>query len=127
MNEFKGLVAGFWIFTALFCLEMSFTAYYELLRLPEAAQCGAEFEKPVTGASIVRKGQKEKFSIRVISVCPAFPRDGLLSANLNHNRTHAFAAGILPMCLLDLIKPEGVFDWYGDPSVFEPFKKLLQI
>ena len=30
--------AGFWIFTALFCLEMSFTAYYELLRLPEAAQ-----------------------------------------------------------------------------------------
>ena len=38
MNESKGLVACFWIFTALFCLEMSFTAYYELLRLPEAAQ-----------------------------------------------------------------------------------------
>jgi putative oxidoreductase len=37
MNGSKGLVAGFWIFTALFCLEMSFTAYYELLRLPEAA------------------------------------------------------------------------------------------
>jgi hypothetical protein len=34
----KGLVASFWIFTALFCLEMSFTAYYELLRLPEAAE-----------------------------------------------------------------------------------------
>ena len=32
------MVVGFWIFTALFCLEMSFTAYYELLRLPEAAQ-----------------------------------------------------------------------------------------
>ena len=38
MNESKGLVAAFWIFTALFCLEMTFTAYYELLRLPEAAQ-----------------------------------------------------------------------------------------
>ncbi len=38
VHESKGLVAGFWIFTALFCLEMSFTAYYELLRLPEAAQ-----------------------------------------------------------------------------------------
>ncbi len=38
MKASKGLVAGFWIFTALFCLEMSFTAYYELLRLPEAAQ-----------------------------------------------------------------------------------------
>jgi hypothetical protein len=29
----------FWIFTALFCLEMSFTAYYELL--PEGAQAFA--------------------------------------------------------------------------------------
>jgi putative oxidoreductase len=38
MNPPRGLVAAFWIFTALFCLEMSFTAYYELMRLPEAAQ-----------------------------------------------------------------------------------------
>ena len=37
-KESKGLVACFWIFTTLFCLEMSFTAYYELMRLPEAAQ-----------------------------------------------------------------------------------------
>jgi hypothetical protein len=28
----------YWIVTALFCLEMSFTAYYELLRLPQAAE-----------------------------------------------------------------------------------------
>jgi hypothetical protein len=34
----RGLVVGFWIFTALFCLEMIFTAYYELLVLPQAAQ-----------------------------------------------------------------------------------------
>ena len=32
----KWLVAAFWIVTALFCLEMSFTAYYELL--PQGAQ-----------------------------------------------------------------------------------------
>jgi hypothetical protein len=38
MKGSKGLVAGFWIFTALFCLEMIFTAYYELLVLPQAAQ-----------------------------------------------------------------------------------------
>jgi hypothetical protein len=40
-NEMKastGLIVCFWIFTALFCLEMIFTAYYELLRMPEAAQ-----------------------------------------------------------------------------------------
>jgi putative oxidoreductase len=34
----RGLWVGFWIFTALFCLEMSFTAYYELRMLPDAAQ-----------------------------------------------------------------------------------------
>src|ERR1700731_758936 len=38
MNASRGLVAGFWIFTALFCLEMIFTAYYELMVLPQAAQ-----------------------------------------------------------------------------------------
>jgi hypothetical protein len=38
MKASKGLVVGFWIFTALFCLEMLFTAYYELLVLPQAAQ-----------------------------------------------------------------------------------------
>lgn len=31
----------YWTVTALFCLEMSFTAYYELLRLPDAAQAFA--------------------------------------------------------------------------------------
>lgn len=34
----KGLVITFWIFTALFCVEMLFTAYYELMVLPQAAQ-----------------------------------------------------------------------------------------
>ena len=34
----KAILIGFWIATNLFCLEMSFTAYYELMRLPEAAQ-----------------------------------------------------------------------------------------
>jgi hypothetical protein len=38
MKASSVLVAGFWIFTALFCLEMIFTAYYELLVLPQAAQ-----------------------------------------------------------------------------------------
>jgi DoxX-like family len=33
----KGLIVGFWIFTVLFCLEMSFTAYYESF-MPDAAR-----------------------------------------------------------------------------------------
>ena len=39
MRASKVLVTAFWIVTALFCLEMSFTAYYELL--PQGAQAFA--------------------------------------------------------------------------------------
>jgi hypothetical protein len=34
----RAATIAYWIVTALFCLQMSFTAYYELVRLPEAAQ-----------------------------------------------------------------------------------------
>jgi hypothetical protein len=40
----KGLAAGFWIITAIFCLEMTFTAYYELL--PQGAQAFARLGFP---------------------------------------------------------------------------------
>ena len=46
MKTSKGLVAGFWIFTALFCLEMSFTAYYELL--PQGAEAFARLGFPAS-------------------------------------------------------------------------------
>jgi hypothetical protein len=36
MPRSKGIVAGFWIVTALFCLQMGFTAYAQL-RLPEVS------------------------------------------------------------------------------------------
>lgn len=42
----KGIVIGFWIFTALFRLEMIFTAYYELMILPQAAQAFARLGFP---------------------------------------------------------------------------------
>src|ERR1700687_4880144 len=37
MPRSKGMVIGFWIVTALFCLQMTFTAYAEL-RLPQVAE-----------------------------------------------------------------------------------------
>ena len=46
MKASKGIVLGFWIFTALFCLEMSFTAYWELLKLPDAALAFARLGFP---------------------------------------------------------------------------------
>src|SRR5437867_7448005 len=37
MPRFKGIVIGFWIVTALFCLQIGFTAYAQL-RLPQVAE-----------------------------------------------------------------------------------------
>jgi putative oxidoreductase len=42
----KGFVAGFWIVTWLFCLEMLFTAYWELRVLPQAAERFAQLGFP---------------------------------------------------------------------------------
>jgi putative oxidoreductase len=44
MKASKRLVAAFWIVTAIFCLEMSFTAYYEIL--PQGAQAFARLGFP---------------------------------------------------------------------------------
>ncbi len=41
----RGRVLGFWIVTALFCLQMSFTAYAQL-RLPQVAQAFAHLGFP---------------------------------------------------------------------------------
>ena len=37
MPRSKGIVVGFWIVTALFCLQIGFTAYAQL-RLPQVAE-----------------------------------------------------------------------------------------
>jgi hypothetical protein len=37
LNRSRGLTVGFWIATALFCLQMAFTAYAQL-RLPQVAE-----------------------------------------------------------------------------------------
>ena len=45
MTASKGLATGFWISTALFALQMSFTAYAQL-RLPQVAAAFAHFGFP---------------------------------------------------------------------------------
>src|SRR5438067_8323800 len=37
MSRSKGIVVGFWILTAIFCLQIGFTAYAQL-RLPQVAE-----------------------------------------------------------------------------------------
>ena len=44
-TNFGALAIGFWLATALFCLQMSFTAYAQL-RLPQVAEAFAHFGFP---------------------------------------------------------------------------------
>ena len=48
----RAVALAFWIFTGLFCLEMLFTAYYELLVLPQAAQAFARLGFPAAAFRI---------------------------------------------------------------------------
>jgi hypothetical protein len=45
MSRSKGIVIGFWIATALFCLQMSFTAYAQM-RMPQVAAAFAHLGFP---------------------------------------------------------------------------------
>jgi hypothetical protein len=45
LTRSKGLVVGFWIVTALFCLQIGFTAYAQL-RLPQVAEAFARLGFP---------------------------------------------------------------------------------
>lgn len=46
LTRSRGTIMAFWIVTTLFCLEMSFTAYYELAMLPDSAQAFARLGFP---------------------------------------------------------------------------------
>lgn len=45
MNRSKGMVIGFWVATAIFCLQIGFTAYAQLA-LPQVAEAFAHFGFP---------------------------------------------------------------------------------
>ena len=45
LPRFKGMALGYWVFTALFCLQIGFTAYAQL-RLPEVAGAFAHLGFP---------------------------------------------------------------------------------
>ena len=45
MSRSKGIVIGFWIVTALFCLQIAFTAYAQL-RLPQVAEAFTDLGFP---------------------------------------------------------------------------------
>jgi hypothetical protein len=111
MNSRKGLLIGFWIVTTLFCVEMFFTAYWELLQ-PQAAQAftrlgfpSASFRAELSLAKVLG------IAVLLIPALPArlkeWPYAGfainLLSALIAHTSIHDRHLAFLPSTITSVL------------------------
>jgi hypothetical protein len=120
MKTSKGVVICFWVFTALFCLEMSFTAYYELLRLPEAAQA---FTRLGFASNAFRMELSwAKIAGVIVLLIPTFPARlrewtyagfaiNLVSAVIAHSSISDRPAAFIPSTLTSVLWGLSYFFW----------------
>jgi hypothetical protein len=120
MNPSKGLVAAFWIFTALFCLEMLFTAYYELLVLPQAAQAFTRLGFPAASFRVELSWAKVAgVAALLIPMVPARLKEwayagfaiNLISALIAHLSIHDRPAALVPSATTSVLWALSYFFW----------------
>jgi DoxX-like family len=120
MKTSKGLLAGFWIFTTLFCLQMSFTAYYELLRLPEAAQAFTRLGFPAASFRVELSWAKVAGVIALlIPMVPARLKEwayagfaiNLISAIIAHLSISDRPAAFIPSTITSVLWGLSYFFW----------------
>jgi len=114
----KALPVLFWIFTALFCLEMSFTAYYELL--PQGAQAFARlgfpngwFRYELSLAKLVG------VAVLLVPMIPARLKEwayagfaiNLVSAVITHLSIHDRHVAFIPSTLTSVLWAVSYFCW----------------
>jgi hypothetical protein len=120
MTASKWLVAGFWIFTALFCLQMSFTAYYELWVLPDAAQAFTRLGFPAASFRVELSWAKVAgVAALLIPVVPARLKEwayagfaiNLISALIAHFSISDRPAAFLPSTITSVLWGFSYFFW----------------
>ena len=120
MKSSKGLLIGFWIFTGLFCLEMSFTAYWELLRLPDAAQAFARLGFPATYFRVELSWAKVLgVAALLIPMVPARLKEwayagfaiNLISAIIAHSSIHDRPAAFIPSTTTSVLWMLSYYFW----------------
>jgi putative oxidoreductase len=120
MKGSGGLVAGFWIFTALFCLEMIFTAYYELLVLPQAAQAFTRLGFPAASFRIELSWAKVAgVAALLIPMVPARLKEwayagfaiNLVSALIAHLSIHDRPQALAPSTITSVLWGLSYFFW----------------
>ena len=108
----KAITVAFWIFTALFCLEMSFTAYYELAILPQAAQAFARLGF-ISNAFRIELSWAKVLGVAalLIPVVPARVKEwayagfaiNLVSALIAHTSIHDRTAAFIPSSITSVL------------------------
>jgi hypothetical protein len=120
MKPSKGLVVGFWIFTALFCLQMSFTAYYELMVLPDAAQAFTRLGFPAASFRVELSWAKVAGVVALlIPMIPARLKEwayagfaiNLISALIAHFSINDRPAAFVPSSLTSVLWGFSYFFW----------------
>ena len=114
----KAVTVLFWIFTALFCLEMSFTAYYELL--PQGAQAFARlgFANPAFRLEF----SLAKLAGAIVLLVPMFPARlkewayagfaiNLVSAVIAHASISDRPLAFVPSTLTSVLWAISYFSW----------------
>jgi hypothetical protein len=120
MKNSKGLLIGFWIFTALFCLEMSFTAYWELLRLPDSAVAFTRLGFPSTAFRVELSWAKVAgVIVLLLPMIPARLKEwayagfaiNLVSAVIAHLSIHDRHLAFVPSSLTSVLWALSYFFW----------------
>ena len=116
----RGLAVGFWIFTALFCLEMAFTAYYELRMLPAAAQAFTRLGFPAPFFRVELSWAKVVgIVVLLLPMIPARAKEwayagfaiNLVSALIAHFCIHDRVAAIVPSSITSVLWGFSYFFW----------------
>ena len=116
----KAITAAFWIVTALFCLEMSFTAYYELAILPQAAQAFARLGFTSNAFRIELSWAKVLgVAALLVPVVPARLKEwayagfaiNLVSALIAHTSIHDRTAAFFPSSITSVLWVLSYYFW----------------
>jgi len=116
----KAITVAFWIFTALFCLEMSFTAYYELAILPQAAQAFARLGF-ISNAFRIELSWAKVLGVAalLVPVVPARVKEwayagfaiNLVSALIAHASIHDRTAAFIPSSITSVLWVLSYYLW----------------
>ena len=119
-SNLRALTVAYWIFTALFCLEMSFTAYYELLVLPQAAEAFTRLGFPA-GYFRIELSWAKVLGV-VVLIIPSVPARlkewayagfaiNLISALVAHLSIHDRPAALAPSTITSVLWGFSYFFW----------------